>query len=186
MSKGADPCKYKVYEAEDMAFEGLLAAERPSHAEIVAQAEAVVESPWWKFNVGREVLVSHDTWGRDEDQAGSICWHRMPGRAEIAFSPSAPLNHITHELAHAAQSVASPGHGLQFRGWHVAIASAFFGPETGDTLRSAYAGLSMRSLTLDLPYIGPIHNVYADSTTRSGWDRPAIKPSYRSQGAIAL
>lgn len=166
-----DPDRYKVYAAESYAFEGLAADTRPGHDEVCAAAEWILRSPWWAENVGRRVTIRQSLWG-DDDNPESVAWHRRSGVAEVAFGASAPLHHVTHELAHCAQPERSLGHGSKFRGWHIATASAYFGPEVGARLADAYGMLNLRVIHPALPYTNTIH--LPDAPITGGWKRPGV------------
>ena len=163
-----DSERASTYAAEIRAFEGTLAEEPLTFAEIGDLVTAVTATTWWKRHGRCEIPLTRGRGTRIHS-----CADIATGTITISEAQQTPAT-VAHELAHLA---GGSGHDARFRGAAVALTAALCGPVAADILRDEFirGGLAVssmppfedwpRGLLASHPRFGPTPDRSADTST---------------------
>lgn len=153
-----DVNKQKVYDAERLVFAETLFDENMGAA-VVELFDAIVTSPWWRYEVG--VTPTLEPKRREANHSTA---HRT--RVRLAASQEDAWT-LVHELAHVAHSNVDrnwehQGHGPEFRRWYVDLMVVAGGPEASERLAKAFieAGLPLAERTCAAPVAPGPYGLY--------------------------
>lgn len=165
--------KTQSYRAEDVAFRGLLLAERQSYDSLVAQTRAIEDTVEWRSLCTRKVTIGYTKGSRD---------FAHPWSTEIAYADNSKRYAVVHEMTH----LITPGamHGHEWRTRYVWLMRIAYGDEWADAL--AHGFLTSKLGVECLPVVRSTP-VFPPAIFETIVGEPLIRPTTTiTRGPIAL
>ena len=168
-----DMDRYKVYDAEELAFKGTPLGDHLSEREVTAALTEIRDSDWW-------------AWGHFSIKPARVDWMEAQASASLfgvkVGAGGADRSTISHELAHILVKRLGhwdvAGHGEEFRGAHIYTVGAIFGSHYGSLLLRTYEDYGLRTpgLTITGSYfpatpVIPIDAYTLAAAPTGGWRR---------------